>query len=105
MPIGRIESIEPLEGEAASDMAVALAGATQILVPLAGLIERDKELRRLDAEIEKLVRDHARSRDKLANTDYLERAPTEVVAREQGRSVEAAIKHLREQRQRVESLK
>jgi len=51
------------------------------------------------------VRDHARSRDKLANTDYLERAPAEVVAREQGRSVEAAIKHLREQRQRVESLK
>ena len=107
MPIGRIESIEPLEGEAAPDMAVALAGATQILVPLAGLIERDKELRRLDTEIEKLVRDHARSRDKLANIDYLERAPPEVVAREHGRSaeIEAAIQHLREQRRRVESLK
>ncbi|MBA2591099.1 MAG: valine--tRNA ligase [Gammaproteobacteria bacterium] len=107
MSIGRIESIEPLEGEAAPDMAVALAGATQILVPLAGLIERDKELRRLDAEIEKLVRDHARSRDKLANTDYLERAPPEVVAREHGRSaeIETAIQHLREQRRRVESLK
>ena len=55
-------------------------------------------------EIEKLVRDHARSRDKLANVDYLERAPPEVVAREHGRS-EAAIQHLREQRRRVESLK
>ncbi|MGH8479768.1 MAG: valine--tRNA ligase [Gammaproteobacteria bacterium] len=107
MPIGRIESIEPLEGEAAPDMAVALAGATTILVPLAGLIERDKELRRLDTEIEKLVRDHARSRDKLGNIDYLERAPAEVVAREHGRSaeIEAAIQHLGEQRRRVESLK
>ncbi|MDQ3773793.1 MAG: valine--tRNA ligase [Pseudomonadota bacterium] len=106
MPIGRIESIEPLEAEPAPDMAVALAGATQILVPLAGLIERDKELRRLDTEIEKLVRDHARSRDKLANINYLERAPAEVVAREQSRSaeIEAAIQHLREQRKRVESL-
>jgi Protein of unknown function, DUF255 len=36
MPIGRIESIEPLRGEAVPDMAVALAGATQILVPRAG---------------------------------------------------------------------
>jgi len=88
-------------------MAVALAGATRILVPLAGLIERDKELRRLDTEIEKLVRDHARSRGKLANIDYLERAPPEVVAREHGRSaeIEAAIRPLREQRRRVESLK
>jgi valyl-tRNA synthetase len=88
-------------------MAVALAGATQILVPLAGLIDRDKELRRLDTEIEKLMRDHARSRDKLANIDYLERAPAEVVAREHARSaeLEAAIQHLREQRRRVESLK
>ena len=61
----------------------------------------------VDAEIEKLVRDHARSRDKLTNIDYLERASAEVVFREQSRSteIEATIQHLHEQRKRVESLK
>ncbi len=107
MPIARIESIEPLTGKAAPEMAVALAGATQILVPLAGLIDRDKELRRLDAELERLARDQERSRAKLANGDYLERAPAQVVQREQGRAAEidAAITQLRDQRRRVESLR
>ncbi len=107
MPIGRIASIEPLAGEAAPDMAVALAGATRILVPLAGLIDRDKELRRLDTEIEKLARDRERTRAKLANPDYLERAPAEVVARERGRAaeIEAALEQLGAQRCRVESLR
>lgn len=57
----------------------------------------------VETEIEKLMCDHARSRDKLANIDYL---PPEVVAREHGRSaeIEAAIETLHEQHRRVESL-
>jgi valyl-tRNA synthetase len=99
LSLGRINSLETLEGEAAADMATALAGEMTILIPLKELIDREAELKRLATELKRLREEHTRSKAKLANPNYLERAPAEIVAKEQSRCQElkAAIARLEEQ--------
>ncbi len=104
--LGRTEPIEVLSGPPSPGMAVALAGDTTLYVSLAGLIDRDAELKRLDGEIKTLREEHARSTGKLGNRDYRERAPAEVVQREEQRcrDLSAALERLEAQQERVRSL-
>jgi valyl-tRNA synthetase len=93
--LARLESLTWLGPQASTpEAATALAGETKILIPLAGLIDRDAELARLGKEIERLDRDIERSEGKLANRQYVERAREDVVARERER-----LKELRNSRQ------
>ena len=107
MHLGHISSLQTLTDTPSADMAAALAGGLSLFIPLAGLIDREAELRRLDAEVEKLEGDYTRATQKLENQEFLERAPSAVVAKEQQRCEELtrALKRLREQRKRVESLR
>ncbi|MBM4285422.1 MAG: valine--tRNA ligase [Deltaproteobacteria bacterium] len=73
---------------AASAKAVLAApggGSVELLMPLAGLIDFREEERRLNREMDKLSREMAQAQKKLANEDFLAKAPAEVVAREQER--------------------
>jgi len=54
-------------------------------VPLAGLIDLDKETNRLNSEIADVERELARSQGKLSNEQFLTRAPAEVVEGERQR--------------------
>ncbi|MBW2084561.1 MAG: class I tRNA ligase family protein, partial [Deltaproteobacteria bacterium] len=62
--------------------AAAVAGAVEIFVKLKGIINLEKEARRLQKELEKVAKEIARSGQKLANEDFLAKAPAEVVTRE-----------------------
>ena len=75
-------------------------------VPTAGLIDKAAELERLDKELERVEKTLQRCEQKLANPNYVERAPSHIVAREQQRASElrATQKNLREQRERIEAL-
>ncbi|HYY15186.1 MAG TPA: class I tRNA ligase family protein, partial [Gammaproteobacteria bacterium] len=99
LSLGRIKSLDHAEEETSPLHATALVGGMTVLVPLAELIDQEAERKRLATELNKLREDHARSRAKLDNPNYLERAPAEVVAREQQRcqELEAAIARLAEQ--------
>ncbi len=107
MHLGHISSLQTLTGTPSADMAAALAGGLSLFIPLAGLIDCEAELRRLNAEVEKLEHDCTRATQKLENQEFLERAPSAVVAKEQQRCEELtrALTRLREQRKRVESLR
>ncbi|MGH8584564.1 MAG: valine--tRNA ligase [Gammaproteobacteria bacterium] len=102
----RIDTIERLEGEPAPDMSTALAGHMTVLVPLAGLIDREAEIKRLEAELDKLAAERRRCEGKLANGGFMARAPAEVVAKEQGHceDISHAIARLGEQRARLEAM-
>lgn len=63
--------------------ATALAGDLQILIPMQGLIDKDAELLRLNKEFEKLNKEVSKAQDKLSNPNYVNKAPAEVVAKEQ----------------------
>jgi valyl-tRNA synthetase len=102
-----LESVSLLEhGESAPKSAVGLLGDMKILIPLAGLIDTEAAAARLVREIEKHARDLGRSEQKLANRNFVDRAPAEIVDKERTRVAElrAAIGRLEEQRAALESL-
>ncbi len=98
--LARIDSIEALnDGERAPESATTLLGSMKLLIPLEGLIDKEAETARLNREIEKLSKELSRSQAKLGNPSFVERAPDEVVQKEQSRvhDFEAAIQKLKEQ--------
>jgi valyl-tRNA synthetase len=81
-----LESVRALaSGEAAPPAAAALVGELSLLVPMAGLIEPASELQRLDKRLQKIERELANSRSKLAKESFVSNAPADVVAQERTR--------------------
>jgi valyl-tRNA synthetase len=84
-----LESLRILDaGETAPSAALAVVGAMRALVPMAGLIDPQAELARLDKRAAKLREEIQRATAKLANENFVRNAPLEVVAQEQGRVAE-----------------
>jgi valyl-tRNA synthetase len=78
----------------------------QVLVPMAGLIDKDAELARLDKEIQRLDGEVKRVGGKLSNQGFVAKAPAEVLDKERAKLAEAeqALSKLAEQRERIASL-
>ncbi|MGL6296835.1 MAG: valine--tRNA ligase, partial [Plesiomonas sp.] len=81
--LARLESITLLaEGEKGPVSVTKLVGNTEVLIPMAGLIDKDAELARLQKEIEKVNGEVSRIENKLANEGFVARAPEAVIAKE-----------------------
>ena len=105
--LARTESIAILEDESsAPESAIALVGEMKILIPMAGLIDREAELKRLDKEIGRLTDDVARTEAKLSNPSFVDKAPEAVVQKERAKLADhaAAIANLKVQRERIATL-
>ncbi|MBN2886954.1 MAG: valine--tRNA ligase, partial [Chromatiaceae bacterium] len=105
--LARTESISVLEDESeAPESAMALVGAMKLLIPMAGLIDKEAELKRLDKEIERLGNDIARTEAKLANPSFVDKAPPAVVQKERDKIADlgAALENLQTQRARIAAL-
>ncbi|MDP1708150.1 MAG: valine--tRNA ligase [Gammaproteobacteria bacterium] len=105
--LARLASIEWLEDAAvAPESATALLGDMKLLIPMAGLIDKQTELARLEKEIGKLNKELAQLEGRLANPDYLQRAPEPVVSAGQQRAEEirSSLVTLGEQLARVGNL-
>ncbi|MCY1340116.1 Valine--tRNA ligase [compost metagenome] len=105
--LAKLESIRVLAaGEEAPMSATALVGEMQVLVPMAGLIDKDAELARLDKEIQRLEGEVKRVGGKLGNEGFVAKAPAEVIEKERAKLAEAeqALANLTEQRARIASL-
>ncbi|PHM29714.1 valine--tRNA ligase [Xenorhabdus budapestensis] len=84
--MGRLSSVTVLAaGEEAPVSVTKLINGAEILIPMAGLIDKDAELARLDKEIEKLDKEINSIEVKLANEGFVSRAPEAVVAKERER--------------------
>ena len=85
----------------------ALAGTLEVMVPMAGVIDINNELSRLDKELERMTADQARTFAKLANKNFVDRAPEAVVAKEKMKlkELEAGISSLRAQKSKIEQLR
>ena len=102
-----LEAIDFLEPDAvAPESATALVGEMKVLIPMAGLIDKDAELARLNKEIEKLRMEISRCEQKLQNPSFVERAPTPVVAKERQRldEMHSALNKLQEQQARIAAM-
>ena len=98
--LANLEAITWLKpGDEAPMSATALVGNMEILVPMAGLIDKDAELARLNKEIDKLQRELEKVQNKLCNENFVGKAPAEVVAKERERmaDMEATLDKLSQQ--------
>ena len=68
-----------MNDEAPKGAAAAILGDIRIYLPLAGLIDMDKEKARLEKEMAKTEKEIARLSGKLSNEGFLAKAPAEVV--------------------------
>ena len=105
--LARTEIITVLEpGTTPPESATALVGTMKLLIPMAGLIDKDAELARLDKEIAKREQEVQRIEAKLSNSAFVDKAPAEVVEKERAKveDVKVALGSLREQRGKIEGL-
>lgn len=68
-----------------------------VYLPMEGLIDVERETARINKELEERERDLAKGEAKLANPKFVEKAPADIIAKEQGRLAEhrSAIEKLR----------
>jgi len=97
--LGRLEAVEVAAAAPAFPTAKLLAGGAELYLPLEGLLDLDEERARLDRELATLGAERARAEAKLANRDFLEKAPPPVVAkaRERLAEVDQALAKVRAQ--------
>ena len=102
--LASLESITWLDDPAQAPLcATALAGDLEILVPMAGLIDVDAELARLDREIDKISIEVKKLSGKLSNAKFVDNAPAEVVAKERQKleEFEGSVSQLQEKRSAI----
>jgi valyl-tRNA synthetase len=98
--LARLETISiDAELDPPKGCATAVVKGHEIYVPLEGMVDFDAELARLSKELDKLTKEHDRVAKKLANPGFLDKAPSDVVVKE-----EAKAREFSEKREKLEGL-
>jgi valyl-tRNA synthetase len=105
--LAKLESITVLGADdTAPASAAQLLGAMDLLIPMAGLIDKEAELSRIAKQLEKMQQEAARVAGKLANEGFVAKAPEAVLAKEREKlaDAEAAISKLLAQQAQIAAL-
>ena len=105
--MAKLDNVSMLkEGEQAPLAVAKLVGNTEILVPMAGFINKEAELARLTKEIEKYQNEVKRIESKLSNEAFVAKAPEAVIAKEREKQAEyqSGLEKIREQYKAIEAL-
>ncbi len=104
--MAKLESVEWIEEADAPQAAMALVGEMKVLIPLAGLIDRDAEIERLTKEITKLKDNLEKTEARLNNPNFADKAPEQVVkqARDQAEVQRTKLQDLEHQLGKIQSL-
>ena len=105
--LAKLETIVWLaEGDEAPMSATSLVKQMEILVPMAGLIDKEAETARLTKEIEKLQKDLDRISGKLNNPKFVDKAPQEVVNKEKDKQAaqRQSLDKLQQQLEQISTL-
>jgi valyl-tRNA synthetase len=106
--LGKLTSLTWVETKDQLPPAASLiAGDTELFVPLEGLIDVDAELIRINKRVAQLQSEIDRVQAKLANPNFADRAPAEVVAKEREKleSNRAELSKTTLQQTQIEALK
>lgn len=81
--LAKLDSIKVLaNNEETPACATSLVGKSELMIPMAGLIDKDAELARLDKEVAKIQGEIKRIEGKLGNEGFVAKAPEVVIAKE-----------------------
>ncbi len=90
--INRLAGIDPVNVHSAysppRQVARSVFESTEVFIPLEGLIDVDKEIKRLRREIDRIQGQLDRLDRRLSNGDFLEKAPDDVVRREKSKQAD-----------------
>lgn len=92
--LGGIDNLElrPLNGEKPENAMAAVVTGIEVYLPLAGLIDVEKETQRLSKELAAMEKDLQRAGGKLNNAGFLAKAPEDVIAKERAKYEELSGK-------------
>ncbi|WKD25018.1 valine--tRNA ligase [Pseudoalteromonas sp. KG3] len=105
--LAKIEAFTLLENkDVAPACATSYVGNLEIMIPMAGLIDVEAELARINKQLEKAEKGLAQVQNKLANEKFVNNAPEAVLAKENEKLAEFsdAKAKLLEQKAKIESL-
>ena len=105
--LAKLKNVEILlDNDNEPESAIALVGEMKILIPLAGLIDKDQEIARLNKEIDKLNKLQLQFSGKLNNNQFISSAPEAVVEKEKLKlaSVEQSLDELGIQLKKISQL-
>lgn len=107
MNLAKLDSIKVLAaGEQAPASAAQLIGSMDLLIPMAGLIDKDAELSRIAKQLEKTQQELARVAGKLSNEGFVAKAPEAVLEKERAKQaeLEQAVAKLQAQQAEIAAL-
>jgi len=87
--MARLEAVEINEAEPPKGSIQSVVGEATIILPIADIIDLDKERERLKKQIGKLEQDIKKIEQKLENKKFIENAPEDVVEEQKSRKSEA----------------
>ncbi|MDW0616904.1 valine--tRNA ligase [Mannheimia haemolytica] len=105
--MAKLDSVKVLENGENAPLSVAkLVANGEILIPMAGFINKEAELARLTKEMDKLKGEVARIEGKLSNEAFVAKAPEQVIAKEREKMQEylSGLEKLQVQYQEIEAL-
>ncbi|MCL9775017.1 valine--tRNA ligase [Vibrio methylphosphonaticus] len=105
--LAKLDDIKVLaDNEATPACATKLVGKSELMIPMAGLIDKDAELARLDKEMAKIQGEIKRTEGKLSNEGFVAKAPEAVIAKEREKldGYKETLIKLEEQKQTIASL-
>jgi valyl-tRNA synthetase len=105
--IAKLETVTILnKDQNAPACATSLLSSLEVMIPMAGLIDKDAELARIAKALDKLEKDFARTQGKLANEKFVRNAPEVVITKEKAKLADFTMQmqKLHEQRSSISSL-
>lgn len=90
--LSQLEEIYFLQKNEPTPIAASIiVNDIEILIPMAGIINKKAELKRLDKELSKLNTIIAQIQSKFNNANFVQKAPAEIVAKEQEKLLQATL--------------
>ncbi len=86
--MARLETVDLVSGELPKGSVQTILGEAVLALPIADIIDLDKERTRLKKEIEKLTADIGKVDQKLADQKFVANAPEEIIEENKARKVE-----------------
>ena len=105
--LARLGSVTVLEAEEKGPAsATALVGEMEVMIPMAGLIDKAAELARIAKAVDKIEKDMVRTQGKLNNQGFVAKAPEAVIAKERDKlaDMQMQLSKLEEQKATIEAL-